>query len=162
MINIPGRRQSIFDLRLSRVLTFSIAPTRCDKEVCTGDNPHLMHQLFVSTAPSPTGIVTFPFSEPCGDKLMVTTLLVAPPYPTENLIGVSDPMLKPPQFPGTAGTIKKYLHCTIARLFHRYPRRWGGGGGGIREILASMTDISLVVHLHAMIDGLTSELKLLH
>ena len=109
-------------------------PTRCDKAY-TGDNPHLlhqsfvstaplMHQSFVSTAPSPTGILTFPFSESCGDKLMATTLLLAPPYTTENLTGVSVPMLKPPQFPGTAGTIKKYLHCTIA---HRYPRRWGGG-----------------------------------
>ena len=34
-------------------------------------------------------------------------------------------MLQPPHFPGTAGSIKKYLPCTIAWLVHRYPRRWG-------------------------------------
>ena len=35
-----------------------------------------------------------------------------------------------PHFFGTAGTIKKYLPCTVAWLFHRYPHRWEGGAGG--------------------------------
>ena len=46
------------------------------------------------------GIVTFHFSEPCHKprpvgtiKLMVTTLLLAQPYTTENLTGLSVPML---------------------------------------------------------------------
>ena len=59
---------------------------------------------------------------------MVTILLLAPPYTTENLTGVSVPMLYRPRFPGTAGTIKKYMHCTIAQLFYRFPGRWGGHG----------------------------------
>ena len=37
-------------------------------------------------------------------------------------------MFNPRQFPSTAGTIKKYLPGTLARLFTRYPV--GGGGGG--------------------------------
>ena len=61
-----------------------------------------MHQSFVSTASPPTGmggdsdrslfraLIEAP---PCGDKLMVTTLLLAPPYTAENLSGAGDPML---------------------------------------------------------------------
>ena len=55
---------------------------------------------------------------------MVTTLRLAPPYTTENLSGADVPMLYSPHFPGTAGTIKKYLPCSIAWLFHHYPSRW--------------------------------------
>ena len=39
-------------------------------------------------------------------------------------------MLNPRQFPSTAGTIKKQLPGTLARLFPRYPVGGGGGGGG--------------------------------
>ena len=61
-----------------------------------------MHQSFVSTAPPPKGMGgdnDFSLSRalvqamPCGDKLMVTILLLAPPYNTENITGVSFPML---------------------------------------------------------------------
>ena len=111
-------------------------PNRCDKAY-TGDNPHLMHQSFVSTAPlmqqsfvstapSPTGMggdSDFSLFRVLWGQADGNNLLLAQPYTTENLTGVSVPMLKPPQFPGTAGTIKKYLHFTIA---HRYPSRWGG------------------------------------
>ena len=62
----------------------------------------IMHQSFVSTAPAPTGMGgdsdfslfrALVWAPPCGDQLMVTTLLLAPPYTTENLTGVSVPML---------------------------------------------------------------------
>ena len=80
----------------------------------------VMHQSFVSTVPPPTGMGgdnDFSFfralvlAPPCVDKLMVTTVLLAPPFTTENLTG-------------TAGTIKIFLPCTLAQLFHGYPCRW--------------------------------------
>ena len=46
-------------------------------------------------------------SPPRGEKLMITALLFAPPYTTENPSRVSAPMLYPHTSPGTAGTIKK-------------------------------------------------------
>ena len=62
----------------------------------------VMHQPFVSTAPPPTGMGgdsdpslfrALIYAPPCGDKLMVTNLLLAPPYTTENLTGAGVPML---------------------------------------------------------------------
>ena len=61
-----------------------------------------MHQSFVSTIPPPTGMGgdsdfslfrVLAYAPPCGDKLMVTTLLLGLPYTTEYLNGVSVTML---------------------------------------------------------------------
>ena len=46
---------------------------------------------------------------------MVTTLLLAQSYTTENLIGVRIPMLNTQQFPGTAGTVTA-LHTIRAQM----------------------------------------------
>ena len=43
---------------------------------------------------------------PCGDKLMVTTLLLGPPFATESLTRVRGPMLYPLHLPGIEGTQK--------------------------------------------------------
>ena len=88
-----------------------------------------MHQSFVSTAAPPTGmtgIVTFHFSEPWykphpdgNNPTLSLALHYRKPHRGKCLNIIT------PHFSGTVGTIKKYLHCTIARLFHHYPRRWG-------------------------------------
>ena len=53
---------------------------------------------------------------------MVTTLLLAPPYTTENLTGVRVPiiMLTPGNLPALRGQSK-----SIAQLFSSNPLRWG-------------------------------------
>ena len=56
---------------------------------------------------------------------------LSPPYTTENLIGVTFPMLKPRQFLGIAGAIPRLrgqsmlFSRSLARLFPGYPSRWG-------------------------------------
>ena len=62
---------------------------------------------------------------PCGDKLMVTTLLLDPPYTTENLTDVRALNVKHPAIPRHCGDNQ----IVIAQLFLGYFGRWGGGGG---------------------------------
>ena len=57
------------------------------------------------------------------------------------------PNVKPPVISGTAGTIKKYLPCTLARLFPGYPRRWGGGGVDTNDWCIKSTGKNLVTIL---------------
>ena len=52
---------------------------------------------------------------------MVTTLLFAPPYTTENPSRVSAPMLYPHTSPGLRGQSKS--NCPAP--YPGYPRRWG-------------------------------------
>ena len=90
-----------------------------------------MHQSFVSTAPPPTGmggdsdpslyraLIQAP---PCTDKLIVTTLLLAPPYTIEKLTGGRRPNVITPALPQQCGDNQKVL-----ALHHSpaIPRRWG-------------------------------------
>ena len=59
---------------------------------------------------------------------MVTTLLLAPPYTTENLTRVFqyyNPRPPPTHFSGTAVTIKKVLALRHSPAIPPYPHRWG-------------------------------------
>ena len=60
---------------------------------------------------------------------MVTTLYLASPYTTENLTRVRVPMLKPRQFPGTAGGASK-SNCPAPSLGYSPTIPVGGVGGG--------------------------------
>ena len=59
---------------------------------------------------------------------MVIALLVAPPYTTENLIGVRFPMLKPMQFLDIAGAIPRQQGQSISYC----PAPWPGYSPAIR------------------------------
>ena len=88
------------------VSTAATASISANKKLCISHlYPLLPHQR------GWTGIMGFTFqspgiSPPCGEKLMITTLLFASPYTTENPSRVSAPMLYPHTSPALRGQSK--------------------------------------------------------
>ena len=94
---------------------------------------YLMHQLFVTTAPPPTGnsgdndfssITALLKALYCGDLLRVIALLFIRVNSTGYIYVISQAR----HLPGTAGELKRSLPCTLTPLSPVHPHRWGGRG----------------------------------
>ena len=113
-------------------------PTRCDKAY-TGDNPHLlhqsfvstaplMHQSFVSTAPSPTGMggdSDFSLFRVLLGQADGNNPTLSPALHYRKSHRGKCPNVKTPAVPRYCGDNQKVL--ALHHIAHRYPRRWGRG-----------------------------------